>query len=166
MGKAALDWGNVKVRRVTIDVDWSDKETVQQVQDDILAHPGTSIHGSLQCKPWSTWQYINEHKHGPSFKKRLAKARRDSISMLESFLATAALALECGGDVSFEWPHSCLGWKIPILLDFIKRHNLYTATADGCSLGMTNNKGEPILKRWRFVTSNRRLYEALSQFKC
>ena len=43
---------------------------------------------------------------------------------------------------------------------------MYSVTVDGCALGMTNSKDEPILKRWRFITSSERQAKAISQYKC
>ena len=65
--------------------------------------------------------------------------------------------MSLGGEASFEWPNSCVGWLLAELIAFIQRNDLYTTLVDGCRLGMTNKRGEPVLKRWRFVTSSSRL---------
>ena len=86
--------------------------------------------------------------------------------MLKNFLETASLAISLGGEVSFEWPKSCRGWLLEELIAFITRHELYTADVDGCALGMADPHGDPILRRWRFITTSARIAEALSKFKC
>jgi len=109
---------------------------------------------------------MNVHTLGEEYAKDLHNRRKISIAMLKSFIELAELVMASGGDVSFEWPNSSRGWTIPELLSFIVKHDLWTCHVDGCSLGMTNDKGEPILKRWRFVTSNPRLHAALKTYSC
>ena len=43
---------------------------------------------------------------------------------------------------------------------------MYVVEVDGCSMGMTDNKGNPILKRWRIVTSSAQVAKELSKHKC
>ena len=59
-----------------------------------------------------------------------------------------------------------MGWLIEDLLTFITECELYLVEVDGCSLGMVNSRGEPILKRWRFATTSARMAEALGQWHC
>ena len=60
----------------------------------------------------------------------------------------------------------CSGWGIPELVQFIKRHNLFVAEPDGCAFGLTDDDGQPHLKRWRIVTSSNRLARNLDAHKC
>ena len=71
-----------------------------------------------------------------------------------------------GGHIAFEWPRGCHGWKIPELIAFIKRHNLFVAEPDGCAFGLTDSEGVPHLKKWRVVTSCYRLAKGLDAHKC
>ena len=109
---------------------------------------------------------MNEHTLGDDYRQQLKKDRAKSLKMLKSFIRVAERILELGGHVSFEWPKSCRRWIIPELLEFITKHDLYSCVVDGCYLGMTNDKDEPILKRWRFVTSCYRTFQTLSEYKC
>ena len=52
------------------------------------------------------------------------------------------------------------------LIDFIIRHNLFSVNVDGCGCGMLSSTGEPILKRWQFITSNQEQAQALAQLHC
>ena len=49
---------------------------------------------------------------------------------------------------------------------FIAKLNLYIADFDGCAFGMTNSRGEPLLKKWRVATDCGRLAKALSSQRC
>ena len=166
LGKASEDFPKVEVLRVTKMTDLSDPETVRQLVDLIKANPGISIHGSLPCTPWTTWQEMNIHKLGPEFLEKLLAQRKASSKLVSIYIMLSELILELGGHCSFEWPKTCKGWLLPQLLSFITKHNLFSCCVDGCSLDMVNCDGDPILKRWRFVTSSKRTYDVMSTFKC
>ena len=134
--------------------------------DYLKNHPGTSIHGSLPCTVWSAWQYMAIQRHGPTYFEKLKRRRGQSIQLLKSFIKCAELCLSLGGEVSFEWPRDCSGWQRPELIKFIHCNSLHTASVDGCGCGMTNPAGEPLLKKWRFICSSKRLAAALSTLRC
>ena len=73
------------------------------------------------------------------------------------FIRLAEVIIAGGGDVTFEWPKSSLGWHQDALLKFITKYDLYSVIVHGCALGMVNAAGEPVLKEWRFVTTSARL---------
>ena len=56
LGYAADQFDKVTVIRVTEEHDFSDPITVHQIADQLIAFPGSSIHGSLPCTPWSSYQ--------------------------------------------------------------------------------------------------------------
>lgn len=86
--------------------------------------------------------------------------------MVKDFVRLAERVIHLGGQVSFEWPSSCRGWLVPELLAFVAKYKLNGALVDGCDLDMHDKNGDPILKRWRFVTTSPRMASALSGFKC
>ena len=92
--------------------------------------------------------------------------RQQSLEMVGYFIECAELALSLGGEVSFEWPRDCAGWCQKILIEFIHRNNLVSCPVDGCACGMVDKSGDPILKKWMFVTSCRRLGVNLKQLRC
>ena len=156
----------MQVIRITKDEDWSKPDTVQSVQDEIRRTPGVSAHAALPCIAWSTWQQMAIHKYGAEYVKSLEARREESKMMLKNFIKTAELVISLGGEVSFEWPKSCLGWLLPELIEFITKYNLFVVDVDGCSLGIASKIGEPILKRWRFATTSTRMAESLSKCSC
>ena len=156
IGTVGAEFDNVEVIRITKDMDFKNPETIAQIKSLIRACPGASVHGSLPCTVWSTWQTMAIHNLGQQYETELNKRRQTSLSMLKSFIELAELAMSLGGHASFEWPRHCTGWLQPPLLDFIHRNQLHNAEVDGCACGMTTSKGEPILKQCRFVTSSAR----------
>ena len=86
--------------------------------------------------------------------------------MLKHSREAAEVALSFDGHMSFEWPRHNSGWLLPELVAFIAQHGLTEGLVDGCACGMTNAKGKPILKRWRFVCSSPRLATTLGAIRC
>jgi hypothetical protein len=166
LGQAAQDFDNVTVIRITKEDDWNDPKTVRRVRKMIFAEPGISVHASLECTAWTSWQFMNLERFGPEYEEKLRLKRERSRAMLASYIMIAEMALRLGGEVSFEWPKSCSGWLLPELIQFITRNNLFSAFVDGCSMDMCTAKGEPILKRWRFLTSSPRMWKTLIQYRC
>ena len=163
---ASCDFDCVEIIQITAAVDWTNPETVRQTIDLVKENPGISLHASLPCTCWTTWQTMCVHNLGQEYWKELQQRRAVSIKMVESFVILAEIVIALGGHVSFEWPKTSQGWLIPILIAFITKYELHTCFVDGCALKMTNYLGEPILKRWRFVTTSSRMYEALSVLQC
>ena len=164
--KSSKDFPNVEVIGITLDHDFSNKETVQQTLDMVETNPGISLHGSLPCTDWTTWQAMCVHLHGPEYLEKLKLRRKASIQMVKDFVRIAERVIELGGEVSFEWPSSCRGWLIPELLAFVSKFNLWGCLVDGCALDMKDKNELPILKRWRFIMTSRRMHSALSKISC
>ena len=51
-------------------------------------------------------------------------------------------------------------------MEFIHKHNMYVADVDGCACGLVDSKGQPMLKKWRFITSSERQAQSLSALRC
>ena len=166
LGKVASGFANVELIRVTEEQNFEDPKFVASLKQQIRESKGCSLHGSLPCTVWSTWQWMAVHRYGPKYFNKLRRRRVKSVSMLKDFIECAELALANGGEVSFEWPRNCAGWLRPELINFIERNQLYTANVDGCACGMTSKKGEPILKQWRFICSSQRQAVSLAGLKC
>ena len=165
MGTTAKEF-NVTVVRITEKDGFHRKETVQRIKDMIREKPGTSIHGSLPCTPWTSWQNINVAKNGPAYAKKLLEQRDFSLSMLHDFIEISDLAVSLGGEVSFEWPNNASAWINPGLVAFIHRHDLFSVRVDGCAVGKTDSNGHPQLKPWRFLTSSERVAISLGKLRC
>jgi hypothetical protein len=166
LGQAASEYEKVKVIRVTKETDFAKPATVEQIIQHLNDNPGCSVHGSLPCTVWSAWQWMAIHRYGDKYADKLQKRRKESRKMIRSFAKCAALCIQLGGEVSFEWPDNCTGWLQADLIKMIHELQLKTVLVDGCSCGMTNDEGTPVLKRWRFVTSSERVAVGLGALKC
>ena len=73
-----------------------------------LAAEGHKIHmwASLPCTAWSQYTDLNLRKLGPKYTAKVAKARKHSRVLLQSFFKLADAVTCAGGTWSFEWPTS------------------------------------------------------------
>ena len=121
---------------------------------------------SLPCGPWSQWQYLNAHRYGAEFRKKLAKSRDLSLKLLDRFCALARCVVEHGGDVHFEWPRHALGWKQAALCQLIRDIGMTVMNFDGCAVGLVDRQGTPLLKKWRVATASENLAKNLNECRC
>ena len=141
-----------------------DPASIEQLIQQVKALPGCSIHCSIDCKPWSQWQRLNQRKYlrlSASFRQE----RDRSEELLKQFIRVGNARLDNGGEYSFEWPRYCSGWALPCLQEWILERNLRSATFDGCAVGVEAD-GKPAKKPWRVVSSSSRLVENLAAQKC
>ena len=67
--------------------------------------------------------------------------KKDSEEMIKSFIQIADIALDQGGEASFEWPRYCRGLNNSVLLDWIIRRQLRSNVFPGCAVGVTAKDG-------------------------
>ena len=109
LGKVGADCGVQVVCLCSRDIDLSTDREIDQLLDQVQATPGASIHCSIECAPWSSWQNMNIATRGPEFQKELDVKRAESRRMLMAFIRVAALIYHMGGEISFEWPRYASG---------------------------------------------------------
>ena len=80
------------VERITAADDILSRATMARIASYIRAHPGCSLHGSLPCTPWSSWQCVNRRRLGANFVELNDKARATSRLMLRNFAQLTRLA--------------------------------------------------------------------------
>jgi len=166
LGQCGAEYDKVTVIRVTKETDFSKPATVEKLMQHLRDNPGCSMHGSLPCTVWSAWQWMAVYRYGKQYQHKLDKRRQQSRKMIRSFAKCAELCIKLGGEVSFEWPDNCSGWLQKDLIKLIHELQLQTVLVDGCACGMTDGKGTPVLKRWRFVTSSERVATSLRALRC
>ena len=166
LGLTAREFKGVKVMRVTKEMDILNDDFFKGLCAEVKKKPGTCLHASLPCTPWSQWQSMALHKYGAPYARDLAKRRAISRKMLARFIYLAEIVLKQGGEISFEWPRFCSGWRLPELIDFIVKWDLYTCAVDGCAFGLKDKDGVPIKKPWPFITSCQRQAVSLSNARC
>jgi len=159
--------GSSLVKRFT--VHGPDLSTRAGLDDTVAfarAHPGSDLWGSLPCTTLSAWQHVNCARLGEAFKRRLDARRGLLLRMLRNFVTLALLVYELGGTVSFEWPKTCYGWRLKMVIKMLGLLPFGTVLVDGCTLGMVNVKARPIQKGWRIVSTSMVLLTRLSGLRC
>ena len=165
LGKVGQEYGIKVIRLCKEDIDLEDPQSIDQLAAQVDALKGCSIHCSIECRPWSQWQHLNQAKH-PRLKARILADRAASEALVKQYIRIADIVLRNGGDCSFEWPRYCSGWSLVVLQSWIVEKQLNSATFSGCSVGVTAEGGLPAKKPWRFVTSSFRLAQNLGSLRC
>ena len=129
---------------------------------------GCHVWGSIPCTAWSQLQYLNEHLHGhkPGFSARLAKARRQSMTLLKTFISLGEYVIKNGGTVTFEWPAKASGWKKPEIEGMIRKLGLRSVDIDGCSVGVVSRAGEKMVKPWKIATTSDIILKDFEKLVC
>jgi len=109
---------------------------------------------------------MNLKKLGNQFQNKLIANRKKSLLMLRYFLTVAHHVITNGGQVSFEWPRFCDGWKIPTLINFASKYGLKEVNFDGCALGLVSSKGNPIKKPWKIISTSPKIIKNFSALTC
>ena len=166
LGRMAKEYRGVYVDRVTKEMDILNDKFYRELVVQTERRVGIRLHVSLPCTVWSPWQTMAIHKYGPGYAWDLRLRRERSRRMVRRFITLAEIVLKNGGEVSFEWPRYCTGWRLPELVRFIAKWKLYTVAVDGCATGLVDKSGVPIKKPWQFITSCQRQVVSLWMLRC
>ena len=154
------------VHRFTADDDLGKESTIQSALRLARRCPGSHLHGSLPCTPWTSWQRLNLRKGGPATKARIERQRAKSLQHVKTFTRLARCTLAKGGSVTFEWPRECDGWRQPEVIEMIRVLDLHPVDVDGCAVGVADGDGTPIYKPWRIMCSSKAVSGALQGYRC
>ena len=155
-----------KVYRFAAEDDLSNPATIQRALQTTRGNPGSHLHGSLPCTPWTSWQRLNLHRGSQATKDRIARIRLQSLEWVKTFTRLGKATLAGGGSVSFEWPRYCDGWREEGVRSMISELKLIPVSVDGCAVGVVDEDGTPIFKPWRIMVSDVHLAAAIGGFKC
>lgn len=136
LGKVGEEHGVKVIRLCKEHINLEDPNSISQLEEQIKAVPGCSIHGSIECKPWSQWQRLNKVKY-PRLSEAIEREQAASEQLLEQFIHIANICLDNGGECCFAGPRFCSGWALPCLQYWIVERNLHSATFNGCTVGVT-----------------------------
>eukprot|EP00435_Cladocopium_sp_Y103_P034912 s909_g9.t1 len=153
LGSVGAEHGVKVIRLCKEDIDLECPESIEQLIAQVKGLPGCSIHCSIECKPWSQRQRLNEHKY-PRLSASIRKERENSEKLLKQFIRVANMCLDNGGDCSFEWPRFCSGWALPCLQEWILDRQLHSAVFNGCTVGAEAD-GQLAKKPWSFEWKGR-----------
>ena len=165
LGKVGHENGLGVIRLCTEDINLEDPHSIEQLIAQVDALKGCSLHGSIECRPWSQWQHLSRAKY-PRLAAKIEQEQVESAAALvEQFIRVANVCLDNGGDCSFELPRFCTGWALPSIQSWILDRNLRSATFSGCTVGVQADD-QPAKKPWRFITSSLRLAKNLASLNC
>ena len=102
-----------------------------------------SIHGRLPTEPWSPENLAAENPKTKSEKEKLSMIsaqRQTAMTEIKRFLKISEVALQKGGEVSFESPKFHSVWTLPIVINFVHRHQLYTTIAEGRRFAVSSHR--------------------------
>ena len=155
-----------KVYRFAAEDDLSNSATIQRALQTTRGNPGSYLHGSLPCTPWTLWKRLNLHRGSQATTDRITRIREQSLEWVKTFTRPGKATLAGGGSVSFEWPRFCDGWRQEGVRSMISELKLIPVSVDGCAAGVVDEEGTPIFKPWGIMVSDVHLAAAIGGFKC
>eukprot|EP00971_Amphidinium_carterae_P052916 1042277-Amphidinium_carterae.1 len=111
---------------------------------------------SLPCTAWSSWQRINKAKAEDH--TMIKGKENESLFLQQLFRSYGFQVIKEGGEISFEWPAFCDGWKCDIVSEFVDMEGTHTAICHGCMFGLTTKAtGAPMKKPFKIATTVQKL---------
>ncbi|CAK0875282.1 unnamed protein product [Prorocentrum cordatum] len=113
---------------------------------------------SLPCTLWTSLTNFNYQT--PEARARLEKYRLRDRRRVKYGVLLLLKIVDDGGEIYFEWPHRCQGWKIPELkflrMELRRRgRHVFEDRIDGCMYGLRDyNTNELVEKGWRILTTD------------
>ena len=159
------DARNIRITRK--DADLSKKSGLDyalKIADD---NPGADLWGALPCTAISALQNGYVGRAGSQHWAKLDGKRKNLKKLVDNYILLGRRVKANGGDIHFEWPRNCHGWKLfPQLMMFFGEMGMEKANFDGCQVGSTNRSGAPIYKPWTVWTSRKKLATVLRGKRC
>ena len=165
LGRLNEEYGINHFRLTSKNSDMSCPTQAESLKKMIQLFPGSDLWASIPCGPWRMMQDLGEAPLAEKCRAKLRRKRQRSRKILRNFISVAEVVLAQGGHVAFEWPQDCSGWALPELVQLIKCHNLFTATAGELAHGLSESEASEAAsqrKAWRVVTSNWKLAQNLN----
>ena len=86
--------------------------------------------------------------------------------MVRNCVILAREVKRLGGTVSFEWPEGNMGWEQEAIQKMIEELETTAVIIHGCTLGVEDKDGNPILKPWRIESTSTHLVQDLQRYVC
>ena len=113
LGQVASEREDAKNIRITRkDADLSKKAGLDFALKIAEDNPGADLWGSLPCTAVSALQNGYVGRAGSQHWAKLEAKRRNLKKMVENYIQLGRRIKENGGDVHFERPRNCHGWRI------------------------------------------------------
>ena len=107
-------------------------------------------------------------KHA-GFAEKLIKKRKESLNMIRLLVRFMKFVngYFTSSTCTFEWPKNATGWVVEEVIKAFKVMGLqYSTCFQGCSLGLTNTKGDRLHKSWRVKSTSESYINFMAQFTC
>ena len=83
-----------------------------------------------------------------------------ALSRFGNLEFVAREAAEHGGMICIEWPDGNLLWNRPEVKRLARQYDLFPVTFNGCSVGLTDERGNLLSKPWKLLTNVPELRDA------
>ena len=129
------------------------------------AHSSSRTRHNL-CAAIAKQKKVGLALNGAEYRKRRAREVAASRAPFEQFKEHAESALSHGHDMTFEWPRYSDSWKRKDVQDFFQDSRFMSLEFDGCRFGVCDDKGQPLKKPWRLMTTSKDMVEAFKGLFC
>eukprot|EP00435_Cladocopium_sp_Y103_P048465 s1082_g14.t1 len=148
IGQKAEQCGLTCIRLSRSVLDLEKPEDVEQALGQLRTLPGSDAWN----RNW-TWMVSGEvvellRIHGKEYSKKLRKARKRTMKMLDLAIPFLEQVIENNGRIGVEWPRSNGLWETQAWIDFMTKHNLKYVHFDGCALGLKGRHQKFLKKPW------------------
>ena len=119
---------------------------------------------SIPCTGGCQWNRVNA-------RFPTAQLKKDAhIALFQTIWTACARIMEYavasgGATLAIEWPRQCEYWGLPIVQEFLTKHELTLSYFDGCMYGLVGHRGVPLKKPW-CVASNSRFVGDTLNLRC
>lgn len=154
----------IRLSKSVLDLERS--EDVEQAIGQLRSLPGADAWMSITCTYHSPLQHLSEAIHGREYSKKLCKARKRTMKMLDLAIPFLEQVIENNGRIGVEWPRSNSLWETQAWINFMTKYNLKYVHFDGCALGLKGRHQKFLKKPWCIATNDMRLLQYFGQYNC
>ena len=111
------------------------------------------------CGPYSVMQNVNQRNLQQC--EELQAKRRDALKQYVGCCIVFSYCVQRGIHVAWEWSQSCHAWRLPIIQKLVQKYEPLFSIVRGCRVGLVTDKGDPISKGWKIMTTHPLLHQRL-----
>ena len=166
LGRVDKELSVPHVRLSKEELDVQNPIVATQLHEQLRSCKQAHLMVSLPCTSGCPWRRVNLKERGAPYRKELARKIVEARKLFNQFAEHAYTALSCGHHVTFEWPRYSDSWKRPEVKRFFNDSRFKVVDFDGCRLGVCNDKGEPVKKPWRIMTTSDEVVKSFAGLTC
>ena len=166
LGRVDKELGVPHIRLSKEELDVQNPIVAAQLHEQSRSCKQAHLMVSLPCTSGCPWHRVNLKERGAPYRKELTRKIVESRKLFNQFAEHAYTALSCGHHVTFEWPRYSDSWKRPEVKRFFNDSRFKVVDFDGCRLGVCNDKGEPVKKPWRIMTTSDEVVKSFTGLTC